>query len=124
VLTQDLQIIDQVKKYFPKTNYVYYEDMKRPKGEMVKTSHLYKDDIALNGTPKRTIPEPEKNHILLNLEPKSSFLTWYWCTRSYDFRVDLRGVYDNADIEIGNSDRLENLDQNLETLVKTLSVLI
>ena len=122
VLTRDKTLVDTVKMYFTKVDFVLYEDIKRPKGETALTWHLYKDDLDYRGIPKRAIPAPEQNHILLNLEPKEPLLTWYWYARSYDFKVDLCQVYSDADIQIGKS--LEtSLQEKLQTLQKTLNVI-
>jgi len=122
VLTRNMVEVEEVKKYFTRVDFVFYEDLKRPKGYPTKTSHLYKDDFDYRGIPKRTIPEPEGNHLLLNLEPNPPILTWYWYARSYDFKVDLCGLYEDADIQIGpgSSDTLSN---KLDTLQKTLNVI-
>jgi hypothetical protein len=121
VLTGDIDLIALVKEHFTAVDFVYYEDMKRPKGEVVKTSHLYSDDLNLKGIPKRLIPEPGNNHILLNLEQKPANLTWYWYSRSYDIRVDLCGIYNNADLSITNPN--VSLKEQLEVLKNMLKVM-
>ncbi|MGB2290492.1 MAG: hypothetical protein ACPH4E_05625 [Schleiferiaceae bacterium] len=68
VLTRNMVEVEVIKKYFTRVDFVFYEDMKRPKDHPTKTSHLYKNDLDYRGIPKRTIPEPEGNHLLLNLE--------------------------------------------------------
>ena len=121
VLTADMNLIAMVKQHFTAVDYIYYEDMKRPKGEVVKTSHLYKDDLNFKGEPKRLIPEPGDNHILLNLEQNPANLTWYWYARNYDIRVDLCGTYDNADLSIANPN--VSLKEQLEMLKNMLNVM-
>ena len=121
VLTADMNLIATVKQHFTAVDYIYYEDMKRPKGEVVKTSHLYKDDLNFRGEPKRLITEPGDNHILLNLEQNPANLTWYWYSRSYDIRVDLCGTYNNADLSITNPN--VSLKEQLEMLKNMLKVM-
>ena len=103
VLTGDMDHIALVKEHFSAVDFVYFENMKRPKGEVTKTFYLYRDDFNFKGEPKRFIPEPGDNHLLLNLEKNPANLTWYWYARSYDIMVDLCGTYDNADLSIANS---------------------
>ena len=122
ILTRDKSVVDTVKKFFSKVDFVLYEDMKRPKDETAYTWHVYKDDLDYRGVPKRTIPAPEQNHILLNLEPNDPLLTWYWYARSYDFKVDWCQVYEDADIQIGKSPDTPLLEK-LHTLQKTLNVI-
>ena len=95
--------------------------MRRPKGEILKTYHLYKDDISLRCEPKRFIPDPGDNHIILNLENDSPNLTWYWYERSYDIRVDLCGIYENADLSITNPNI--SLKEQLAMLKNMLKVM-
>jgi len=123
ILTRDKSLVDAVKPFFTKVDFVLYEDIKRPKDETAYTWHIYKDDLDYRGVPKRSIPAPEQNHILLNLEPKDPLLTWYWYARSYDFKVDLCQVYDDADIQIGKGIDTP-LEEKLLTLQKTLNVII
>jgi hypothetical protein len=82
---------------------------------------LYRDDFNFKGEPKRFIPEPGDNHLLLNLEKNPANLTWYWYARSYDIRVDLCGTYDNADLSIANSN--VSLNEQLEMLKNMLKVM-
>jgi hypothetical protein len=122
VLTRNLIEIEVVKSHFSWVDYVYYEDLKRPKDTPTKTSHLYKDDLDYKGVPKRTIPEPEGNHILINLEPNPPILSWYWSARSYDLKVDLCNVYPQADIQIGPG-KSDTLGDKIEMLKKTLNII-
>ena len=121
VLTSNLDLVTVVKEHFSAVDFVYFEDMKRPKNEATKTFHLYRDDFNFKGEPKRFIPEPSNNHLLLNLEKKPANLTWYWYARSYDIRVDLCGTYDNADLSIANPN--VSLKEQLEMLKKMLNVM-
>ena len=121
VLTSNLDLVTVVKEHFSAVDFVYFEDMKRPKNEATKTFHLYRDDFNFKGEPKRFIPEPGNNHLLLNLEKKPANLTWYWYARSYDIRVDLCGTYDNADLSIANPN--VSLKEQLEMLKKMLNVM-
>ena len=121
VLTSNLDLVTVVKEHFSTVDFVYFEDMKRPKNEATKTFHLYRDDFNFKGEPKRFIPEPGNNHLLLNLEKKPANLTWYWYARSYDIRVDLCGTYDNADLSIANPN--VSLKEQLEMLKKMLNVM-
>ena len=121
VLTGDMDHIALVKEHFSAVDFVYFENMKRPKGEVTKTFYLYRDDFNFNGEPKRFIPEPGDNHLLLNLEKNPANLTWYWYARSYDIRVDLCGTYDNADLSIANSN--VSLKEQLEMLKNMLKVM-
>ena len=121
VLTGDMDHIALVKEHFSAVDFVYFENMKRPKGEVTKTFYLYRDDFNFKGEPKRFIPEPGDNHLLLNLEKNPANLTWYWYTRSYDIRVDLCGTYDNADLSIANSN--VSLKEQLEMLKNMLKVM-
>ena len=121
VLTSNLDLVTVVKEHFSAVDFVYFEDMKRPKNEATKTFHLYRDDFNFKGEPKRFIPEPGNNHLLLNLEKKPANLTWYWYARSYDIRVDLCGTYDNADLSITNPN--VSLKEQLEMLKKMLNVM-
>ena len=121
VLTGDMDHIALVKEHFSAVDFVYFENMKRPKGEVTKTFYLYRDDFNFKGEPKRFIPEPGDNHLLLNLEKNSANLTWYWYARSYDIRVDLCGTYDNADLSIANSN--VSLKEQLEMLKNMLKVM-
>tara|TARA_Y100000385_G_scaffold180060_1_gene185959 strand:- start:167 stop:637 length:471 start_codon:yes stop_codon:yes gene_type:complete len=121
VLTADMDLIALVREHFTAVDFIYYEDIKRPKDEAVKTFHLFKDDLNFKGEPKRFIPEPSNNHILLNLEQKPANLTWYWYARSYDIRVDLCGTYDNADLSITNPN--VSLKEQLEMLKNMLKVM-
>ena len=68
VLTADMDLIALVKEHFSAVDFVYFENMKRPKDEVTKTFHLYRDDFNFTGEPKRLIQEPGDNHILLTLE--------------------------------------------------------
>ena len=122
VLTRNLVEVEVVKNHFKHVDFVFYDDVKRPKDYPTKTSHLFKDDFDYRGIPKRTIPEPEGNHLLLNLEPNPPILTWYWYARSYDFKVDLCGVYEDADIQIGTGST-DTLSNKLDTLQKTLNAI-
>lgn len=121
VLTSNLDLVTVVKEHFSAVDFVYFEDMKRPKNEATKTFHLYRDDFNFKGEPKWFIPEPSNNHLLLNLEKKPANLTWYWYARSYDIRVDLCGTYDNADLSIANPN--VSLKEQLEMLKKMLNVM-
>ena len=123
VLTANQDLLILVKKYFSNVDYVCFENMYRPKNEIIKTFYLYKDDLNFKGEPKRLIPEPGNNHILLNLEQNPANLTWYWCARCYDIRVDLCGTYDNADLSIKNpnlsvEDQLVMLKDMLKVMTK------
>ena len=121
VLTGNLDLVAVVKEHFSTVDFVYFEDMKRPKGEVAKTFHLYRDDFNFKGEPKRVIPEPGDNHLLLNLEQNTTNLTWYWYARSYDIRVDLCGTYDNADLSISHAN--VSLEEQLEMLKNMLNVM-
>jgi hypothetical protein len=121
VLTNDDEVFASVERFFPSYSGVLIEHMRRPKGEEVKTTHLYTNDFSLWGEPKYKVPEPPlKNAIVLNTERNNPFLTWYWCNRQYDYRVDLHGIYDNADITITGAHSLEEklgfLKQTLERI--------
>ena len=118
LLTDNSEHEQLVKKYFPHTETVFIEKMKRPKVESIKTTHLYLNDFTFQGEPKVKVPEsPLKNAVVLNLEQNSQFLTWYWCARSYDYRVDLYENYDNADLQIVGD---YSLEQKLKTVKETL----
>ena len=119
VLTSNLDLVAVVKEHFSAVDFVYFEDMKRPKGEVAKT--LYRDDFNFKGEPKRVIPEPGDNHLLLNLEQNTANLTWYWYARRYDIRVDLCGTYDNADLSIAHAN--VSLKEQLEMLKNMLNVM-
>ena len=121
VLTSNHALVEVVKEYFTAVDFIYFENMRRPKGEILKTYHLYKDDISLRGEPKRFIPDPGDNHIILNLENDSPNLTWYWYARSYDIRVDLCGIYENADLSIKNPNI--SLKEQLAMLKNMLKVM-
>ena len=121
VLTRDMDHIALVKEHFSTVDFVYFENMKRPKGEVTKTFYLYRDDFNFKGEPKRFIPEPGDNHLLLNLEQNPANLTWYWYARSSDIRVDLCGTYDNADLSIANPN--VSLKEQLEMLKNMLKVM-
>ena len=121
VLTADMDLIALVKEHFSAVDFVYFENMKRPKDEVTKTFHLYRDDFNFKGEPKRLIQEPGDNHILLNLEQNPANLTWYWYARNYDIRVDLCGTYDNADLSITNPN--VSLKEQLEMLKNMLNVM-
>ncbi|CAI8168619.1 MAG: Uncharacterised protein [Flavobacteriales bacterium UBA4585] len=121
VLTSNLDLVAVVKEHFSTVDFVYFEDMKRPREEATKTFHLYRDDFNFKGEPKRHIPEPGDNHLLLNLEQNPANLTWYWSARCYDIRVDLCGTYDNADLSIANPN--VSLKEQLVMLKKMLNVM-
>ena len=53
VLTADMDLIALVKEHFSAVDFVYFENMKRPKDEVTKTFHLYRDDFNFKGEPKR-----------------------------------------------------------------------
>ncbi len=123
ILTTNQDFISQVKMHFTDVDFVYFENIKRPKDERIKTFHLYKNDLNFKGEPKRFIPEPRENHILINIEQNPANLTWYWYARSYDIRVDLCGTYDNADLSITNpnlslEDQLVMLKDMLKVMTK------
>ena len=122
VLTTNQDLLSLVKKYFSQVDFVYFEDLKRPRQEMIKTFHLYRDDFNFKGEPKRFIPEPGNNHILLNLEQNPANLSWYWYARRYDIKVDLSGTYDDADLSITNPNlSLENQLVMLKDMLKVMT---
>lgn len=122
VLTTNHDFLSIVKKYFTNADFVYFENIKRPKDERVKTFHLYKNDLNFKGEPKRIIPEPGDNHILLNLEQNPANLSWYWYARCYDIKVDLSGTYADADLSITNPNlSLENQLVMLKDMLKVMT---
>ena len=109
-----------VKKYFSRAQGVRLLDEKRSKEQPPNSSVLYKNDLNLKGEP--VIPLPmmtEERHFILNLCQKDD-LGWYWYGRNYALRVDLQGVYENADFRI---DGKHDLEEKMKTLVKYLKMI-
>ena len=109
-----------VKKYFTRAQGVRLLEEKRSKEQPPNSSILYKNDLNLKGEP--VIPlhmMKEDQHFILNL-CKKDHLSWYWYGRKYALRVDLQGIYENADFSI---DGKHDLEDKMKTLVKYLKMI-
>ena len=109
-----------VKKYFTRAQGVRLLEEKRSKEQPPNSSILYKNDLNLKGEPVIPLPMMKANqHFILNL-CKKDHLGWYWYGRKYALRVDLQGVYENADFSI---DCKHDLEDKMKTLVKYLKMI-
>ncbi|MAZ96767.1 MAG: hypothetical protein CMP53_04515 [Flavobacteriales bacterium] len=109
-----------VKKFFNRAQGVRFIGEKRSKEHPPKSNIIYKNDLNVKGEP--VIPLPmmtEDKHFILNLCEKK-YLGWYWYSRNYALRVDLQGVYEDADFSI---DGKHDLEDKMNTLVKYLKMI-
>lgn len=120
VLHESPEELAVVKKYFTTAVGVRVVKKKRPKDSNLNGNMLHLNDFDFYGVPKAVLPELTQNkHFVINL-CKEDALSWYWYTRKYALRVDLQGIYENADFTVAGQ---HTMDEKLATLVKYLKMI-
>ena len=69
------------------------------------------------------MPLPEvsvSNHIVINVS-SSTEVAWYWYARSYEFRIDMMGVYPDADLSIVGENALKEKIETMRSYLNKMS---
>ncbi len=106
-----------VEKHFKQVIGVTTVTAKRNKELPINTMQLHTNDFDFRGFPKATVPDAAVScSILINLR-KDQKLDWYWFGKNYNYRVDLQGNCELADIIISGPFPLA---EKLNTLIQYL----
>lgn len=120
LLYHDARELEVVNTYFKHTTGITTVPIKRSKENALKSTQLHTNDFDFKGVPKAVFKGGSvKNELLINLR-KDEKLDWYWYGRNYNYRVDLQGTCELADITISGpftlAQKLDTLKQYLEKL--------
>lgn len=120
VLYDEPADFELVKRHFKNSRGVRFVAEKRAKDVPMDKTRVHTNDFDFRGTPKEVWSDVTKNkHFIINL-CKDDTLAWYWYTRKYALRVDLKGIYQNADFTVAGSHELAT---KLSTLVEYLKMI-
>ena len=120
LLCNDERELAQVQKLFKRTQGVYCVTEKRPKEQAASSFKLYTNDFNFKGEPTVKLPVmAAENNMLINLVQNQT-LAWYWYGRSYDLKVDLASVYQDAGLAVTGE---YSLEEKLDTLCSYLNKL-
>ena len=110
-----------LKGSFSKLQGVYTKNEIRLKENAVNSTVMYTNDFSWKGVPLVPLPEVSVvNHIIINTSVNVD-LAWYWYARSYEFRIDMMGVYDDADLSIVGTNTLPEKIDTLRSYLNKIS---
>lgn len=116
----DLQF-ELLKESFTKLQGVYTKNEVRLKDKAVNSAVMFTNDFSWKGVPIMPLPEVSvSNHIVINVS-SSTELAWYWYARSYEFRIDMMGVYPDADLSIVGENALEEKIETMRSYLNKMS---
>lgn len=120
LLYHDSKELEVVTRYFKHTTGITTVPIKRSKEKALKSTQLHTNDFDFRGVPRSVFKGgSDENEMLINLR-KDLKLDWYWYGRNYNYRVDLQGTCELADITISGpftlAEKLDTLKQYLEKL--------
>ena len=121
LLCDDDSQLELLKESFSKVQAVYAKDERRLKDKPVNSAVMYTNDFSWQGEPIIALPEmSETNHIIINTSKKLD-LAWYWYARSYELRIDMMGIYEDADMSIVGANTLREKMETLRSYLNKIS---